>query len=257
MWKWLAAKEKGLPSYTALQQVPCRGLPRQLREREDSEDFSVWRKRIETELLGEQTSGDRPGFATFLKAGNGLLQLRIPELEGGCLLVFSTPVRAADYARIQMADQKFEYFCSRPEQVVPVVREFREHAGVSHVALDRCPRCDIFCSLAAASLDTPEKVVQAWKIGIATEIARCRLYFDYAQAAARAGQFVEARDVALELVGHVTMEDPRTHLLLGKLAIQLHDKTLLREARDFLDFLRAADVLEQLKAASREGELRF
>src|SRR3974377_1333203 len=95
VWKGLAAKEKGLPSYTALQQVPCRGLPRQLREREDSEDFSVWRKRIETELLCEQHSGDRPGFATFLKAGNGLLQLRIPELEGGCLLFFSTPVRAA------------------------------------------------------------------------------------------------------------------------------------------------------------------
>ena len=56
--------------------------------------------------------------------------------------------------------------------------------------------------------------------------------------AARRGQFLCARDVALELVGHVTVEDTRTHLLLGKLAIKLHDKQLLHEAKKFLAVIR-------------------
>src|SRR5215469_18973066 len=86
------------------------------------------------------------GLMTFLKAGNGLLQLRMENQEGGCLLAFSNPLRASDYAREAAPEQSFEYFCSSPKQVVSVMQHFVEYAGVTHVALDRCPRCNVFCT---------------------------------------------------------------------------------------------------------------
>jgi hypothetical protein len=85
------------------------------------------------------------------------------------------------------------------------------------------------------------------------EFARSSLYWEYARTAAKNGQFLRARDVALELVGHVTPEDPRSHLLLGKLAIQLRDKLLLREAKAFLAFSKAIGAIEELHTAEKTG----
>lgn len=257
MWSWLSTQKDEFPSYSLLKAVPSRGLPQELAAREASADYAQWRGRIESELFAQRTNESDPGLATFLKSGNGLLQIRLPESDKGCLLVFSTPLRAADYARTAAPDRKFHLFCSSAEQVVLVVAEFREHAGIGHVALDRCPRCNIFTALGALSLDSAARVVQAWKISKATEIARCRLYFDYAQAAARAGQFLVARDVALELVGHVTAEDPRVHLLLGKLAVQLRDRPLLREAKQFLVLLKQNAAVEELKDAHTVKSVQF
>ena len=42
-----------------------------------------------------------------------------------------------------------------------------------------------------------------------------------------------------------------SHLLLGKLAIQLTDKRLLREAKEFLGVLRQDWAIEELKNAAR------
>ena len=71
----------------------------------------------------------------------------------------------------------------------------------------------------------------------ASEMARLELYFGWALRSARAGQLEAAREVALETVGHVTLEDPRPHALLGELAVALRDTTLLKEAQTFLRFL--------------------
>jgi len=257
MWNWLSIRKDKFPSYSLLKAVPSRGLPQDLAAREESADYGQWRDRIESELFAQATNENAPGFATFLKSGNGLLQIRLPDSEKGCLLVFSTPVRATDYAGAAAPERKFHLFCSSAEQVVPVVAEFRERAGIGHVALDRCPRCSMFTVLDASSLDSAARAVRAWKISKATQIARCRLYFDYAQAAARVGQFLVARDVALELVGHVTAEDPRVHLLLGKLAVQLQDKTLLREAKRFLILLKQIVTLNDLQETARMKSVRF
>lgn len=138
-----------------------------------------------------------------------------------------------------------------------MVTDFRLHGGISHVALDRCPRCGVFTVLGSSSLHNAAKVVENWKIWKATEIAGCRLYFGYAQAAARAGQFLVARDVALELVGHVTIQDARVHLLLGKLAITLMNKRLLREAKEFLVFLKQNAVVQELADAQKTRSIQF
>ena len=64
------------------------------------------------------------------------------------------------------------------------------------------------------------------------------LFLSYAQAAARAQQFYTARDVLLEAVAHVSVEDPRLHWSLGRVAMALYDPQLLREAKTFLRFLK-------------------
>ena len=258
MFRWFSRSttDSG-PSYSLLKVKPSRGLPQDLADREKSPDYQQWRGRIESDLFAQTLDEDAPNFVTFLKTGHGLLQLRLPQLEGGCLLAFSTPLRAADYANVQAPDQTFEYFCSSAKQVVSVVREFREHAGISHVALDRCPRCNVFTTIKASNFDNANAVIQLWKVSKATEIARCGLYLDYARAAARNGQLLRARDVALELVGHVTAEDARSHLLLGKLAVQLHDKQLLREAKGFLTVIKQDWAIEELKNAEKARVLEF
>jgi hypothetical protein len=83
-----------------------------------------------------------------------------------------------------------------------------------------------------------DDLIAIWAIFKAAQLARGKLYFTYALEAARAGQIEIARDVALETVGHVDLEDPRPHLLLGQLAVKLRDRELLREAKQFLRFLK-------------------
>jgi hypothetical protein len=258
MLRWFshATKDSG-PSYALLKAVPSRRLPQELADREASPDFNQWADRIESDLADQTPDEDAPSLVTFLKIGDGLLHLRLPQLEGGCLLAFSTPLRAADYASVGAPGQRFAYFCSSAKQVVSVVTEFRERAGISHVALDRCPRCDVFTTIKASNFDSAARVIHWWKISKATEIARCGLYWDYARSAARNGQLLRARDVALELVGHVTAEDPRSHLLLGKLAIQLHDKQLLRDAKEFLAVLRQGWAIEELQNAKKTRVFEF
>ena len=134
----LAFNEQSWPSYSLLRAVPSRGLPQDLADREASPDHEQWRDRIESDLAAQAPDEDRPNFVTFLKSRNGLLQLRLPQLDGGCLLAFSTPLRAADYASVcRLPQLTFKYFCSSPKQVVSVINEFRERANVGHVALDR------------------------------------------------------------------------------------------------------------------------
>ena len=73
-------------------------------------------------------------------------------------------------------------------------------------------------------------------------------------------QFLEgwlARDVALEAVGHVTMEDPRLRLLLGQVAIRLGDRRLLGEAKAFLDFFNFEPWRRKLGEVEESGVLDF
>jgi hypothetical protein len=138
-----------------------------------------------------------------------------------------------------------------------IVKDVHERGGISHVALDRCPRCNVFTMIEASGFVSGAEVIRIWKIFKATETARCGLYWDYARSAARAGQLLRARDVALELVGHVTEEDPRSHLLLGKLAIQLHDKRLLREAKEFLAVSKQDWAIRELENVEKTRVLEF
>ena len=100
-------------------------------------------------------------------------------------------------------------------------------------------------------------MVTIWAIGKAIELGWAELYLAYALESVRSGRLEAARDVALETVGHVTMEDPRLHLLLGRIAVGLEDRVLLREAREFLRFFRLSTWERKLDEIERSGSADF
>jgi hypothetical protein len=260
MLDWLTCrwKTKELPEYSALRSVPNRGIPPELAEMEASESFGTRRESIERDLQQppRRPSCDEPLFTELLEAkGRGVVTMTLDDMQ--CLPVFSSPFRAADYVQTLLpSGPSVHYLSSTPVQLVQMLRDV-EGARVDHFALDRCPRCSIFPACAGGAIKTASDVVTLWCIHKATELARADLYFGYAQESARAGRLEIARDVALETAGHVSLEDPRLHLLLGELAVELRDRKLLREAKAFLRYLHLDQWERKLDQVVQTGSADF
>jgi hypothetical protein len=183
----------------------------------------------------------------------GIVTITLPDNGGHCVPVFSTPVRAADYVQTLLATgPQVQYLCSSPLQILCMVRDV-ERAGIKSLALDRCPRCSVFCAVDCKSIKTADDAITSWAIAKATELARAELYFAYARKAASRGQLEVARGVTLEAVGHVSMEDPRLHLLLGQIAVARGDRAQLAEANTFLQFLGFQPFQRKLEQVARSG----
>jgi hypothetical protein len=157
---------------------------------------------------------------------------------------------------VQVLQQKLEFFASSPVQAAELIPHY-QHAGITHIALDRCPRCSIFALLDPSAMNEPDRIIKAWKFSKATEFCRFELYWNYARGEANRGELIRARDVALELVGHVSAQDPRPHTLLGRLAIRRGDRRLLREAHQFLTYFGFHDADRDLHAASNDNTWQF
>lgn len=248
MWRWLTGKKKQkaeLPTYSGLQSNPCRGLPPELDQREASESFTIQRDALEQGLLepARRPPLDEALFTQLLAIEGGILTIDLPD-STKCLPIFSTPIRAADYKQTVLdSGPATQYLCSTPLEFVRMLGDIKG-AGIETFALDRCPRCDVFSAISAASINTADDMLTVWAISKATELARADTYLEFAVESAHAGQLVLAREVALETVGHVTLEDPRCHLLLGQIGVGLGDRKLVQEAKAFLRFLEL-DAWEQ------------
>ena len=129
--------------------------------------------------------------------------------------------------------------------------------GVEKFVLDRCPRCNVFCAIHNASIITAEKAIECWSIIKATELARLDLYLTNAQRLAKTGELFAARDLLLETASHVSFEDPRVHVLLGQVAVALHDRDLLREAKAFLQFFKLNSWERKLDEGVQSGSPNF
>jgi len=132
-----------------------------------------------------------------------------------------------------------------------------KQVGIDEFTLDRCPRCDAFCAISAASMIATDDVITCWSIAKSIELARLEQFLSYAQAAARAEQFYTARDVLLEAAAHVSIEDPRLHLSLGHVALALYDSDLRHEAKMFLRFFKLKEWERRLDAQSRWSKYDF
>lgn len=262
MFEWLTRRKqrKELPEYSALRSVPCRGIPPDLAEAEESESYVASREDFESELRKspQRPLEDNPLFTELLGTNDtGVVTITLPDHQGQCLPVFSTPFRAADYVQTLLASgPPVQYLTSSPLQLVRMLGDLRA-AGIATLALDRCPRCSIFTIVGTSSLKAAEDVINVWCICKATQLARENLYFSYALRSARAGRAEIARDVALESVGHVNLEDPRPHLLLGQLAVQLGDRKLLRESRAYLRFFKLDQWERKLDQVIQSGSPDF
>lgn len=252
--EWLFRRKGApeLPWYSYLKAKPNRSLPDELKEQESGKDHGVKRERLEHDLLdtGHRPPDDAPLF-TELISENGIITLTLPDSTRKCLLVFSTPLKAADYRRMQLsAGPALTYLSSSPFQLVKAFADLAR-AGVDSIAIDRCPRCNICVVSQLSSPTTADTLINLWAIHKATELVRADLYLAYAAKCVGAGNLETAREVALETVGHVSAEDPRAHYVLGQIALRLHDRRLLREARTFLAFLKQESLLLRLDQASR------
>lgn len=249
-----------LPEYSALRSVPTRGLPPDLAEVEAGESFVARRDTVQRDLEASPRRPplERPLFVALLVASEGgVLTFDLPEHGGRAVPIFSTPLRAADYIQTLLTPgPSVTYLASSPVELVRMLRDL-EGVGIQRLALDRCPRCAIVTTIGSASVTTADDAIALWAIAKATELARLNLYFAYALRAARAGRLEIARDVALETVAHVSLEDPRPHLLLGQVAVALGDRRLVGEAKRFLQFLKLDAWERALDRAIRSGSSDF
>jgi hypothetical protein len=261
MFDWLKRRgsRETMPEYAALRKVPNRGLPLDLKEQETSQGFVAQTDAIQFSLLEppRRPHVESPLFVELLSTNNGVVTMKLPENGALCLPIFSTPARAADYIRTLLVDGPgVKYLSSSPDELVAMLRDLRG-LGIEDFALDRCPRCQMFTTISSASMTTADDAINCWAIFKSSEFARLNLYLSHAQASARNGQLDSARDVVLETVAHVSFEDPRTHFLLGQIAFALQDRTLLHEAKCFLQFFRYNSWERRLDEVVRSGSLDF
>jgi len=262
MLNWLFGKKNSdrLPMYSALRSVPSRGLPAELMEAERSEDFAARRAALTQELLEppRRPADGSPLLTTFFNSRqNGFVTITPPNGQKQCLAVFSTSVRAADYLQTLLgSDPTLNHWASTPAQFIKILRDLGE-VGIEKFALDRCPRCPIFSVLDSSGIKTSGDVMTVWAIHKSGELARADLYLGYALGAARKGFLQTARDVALETVGHVTIDDDNAHFLLGQVAVGMRDQVLLREAKAFLRFFNFDRLEKQLDRNVKSGTPDF
>jgi len=262
MLEWFTRKKKRseLPEYSALRAVPTRALPSDLAEEESGESFAGRADGIERDLRdpAHLPGVDIPLFTELISSGGkSVVSIPMPDEGGLCLPVFSTSFRAADYQRTLLTSgPAVQYLSSSATQLFGMLRDL-EKFRITNFTLDRCPRCPTFPAYGGSSLKTPPDLLVVWAVHKATKLARMELYFRYALNSARAGRLETARDVLLETVGHVDAENPRPHLLLGELGLALGDRTMLREAQEFLRFLGHDRWKRRLDDIVRAGQPNF
>ncbi|HET7107613.1 MAG TPA: hypothetical protein VFI38_12450, partial [Candidatus Acidoferrum sp.] len=215
----------GLPYYTVLEQTRPGKARRDFSDLENSPEIDRLRAEFESELLTlpRLPAEDDPLLTSLLVAPSGFFTVTLPN-STPCLLIFSTPLRAAEYARIHAGALQLKFLSSTPKQFVQMLGDLRSGGNIQNFALDVCPHCMTFPVFSTNSIMTSEQVVKIWAIHKSGELARESVYFARAQAAARRGDFQDAKEVALEAIQHVTSDSARLHLLLGKIALSLKEK---------------------------------
>jgi hypothetical protein len=233
-------------------------LPAELRADEASPVFAA---STAARLAHFQSEGraheDAPLFISLMRSDRrGIVTMTLPDGRH-CLMAFSHWVRAEDYrGALLVAEPRLGSLVSTPRELLQMLRDI-EAAGITCLALDRCPRCPTFCIVPTDSIKTVDDVIRMWSASKSVQHARLELYLSHALNLARTGRFFLARDVALEIVGHVTPDDPRVHLLLGELGVALGLPKLSTEAGHALRLLNYADWEERLRQVVKSKSPAF
>lgn len=247
-----------LPYYTALELNRVGKDRRDFSDLENSPEMDRLRAEFESGLLSLplRPAEDEPLLTSFLVGPSGVFTVTLPN-STPCLLTFSTPLRAGEYARIHAGPLQLRHLSSSPNEFLQMLGDLTRCGTLQSFALDVCPHCITFAVLDTKSMMTPADVLKIWAIHKSGELARESLYFARAQEAAGRGNLKEAKETTLEAIQHVTMDSARLHLLLGKIALSLKEKEVFREAKAFLEFLGAKQALRELLAAEESGEIQY
>jgi hypothetical protein len=246
------------PLYTQLRKIPSRGLPAELRKMEDGAEHRTRQDMFEMELANSSLlpKTDAPSLTIFISDGSNLVTNPLGD-DAQCVHVFSERWRAVDYARTKLANQPgLSFAVLSADGFVELLRDC-EKTGTFSFTIDCCPRCENFTPYESTLADEGAYLVQMIGVQKATEMARRHLYYHYALQKARMGHHVAARDVLLESVGHVTMSDPDTHLLLGQLGVAMNDDELVREAHEYLRFFGSGAWDRKLEQVEMQGRADF
>jgi hypothetical protein len=225
---------------------------------ENSPEMDRLRAEFESELLSLplRPAEDEPLLTSFLVGPSAVFTITLPD-STPCLVTFSTCLRAGEYARIHAGPLQLRPLTSSPNEFVQMLGDLTRSGTLERVALDVCPHCRTFAVVDIKSMMTPADILKIWAIHKSGELARESLYFAHAQGAVGRGNLKEAKETVLEAIQHVTMDSARLHLLLGKIALSLKEKGVLREAKNFLEFLGANQSLRELLATEESGEIEY
>jgi hypothetical protein len=256
MFDWLFRKSPhgGLPYYKVLERNQHGRNRRDFSDLEKSPEIDRLSTQFRSELLSQprRPKEDQPLLTSFITGPASFFTIRLPN-SIPCLLCFSSPIRAAAYARTHARALRLKYLSSSSQQFAQMLGELRHSRAIQDFAMDVCPHCLTFPAIQIKELMTPDDILKIWSICKSAELARESLYFTRAKEAADRGDQQEAREIALEAIQHMTMESARLHLLLGQIAVSLKDKDLLRDARAFLEFLHAEQSLRELHSIEQSG----
>ncbi|HET6350218.1 MAG TPA: hypothetical protein VFH88_14160 [Candidatus Krumholzibacteria bacterium] len=247
-----------LPLYTQLRKIPSRGLPADLQKMENSAEHNTRRDAFEMQLQNSKLlpGPDASALTIFVTDGTNLVANPLGE-DKQCIHLFSERWRAVDYARTRLVGvANLSYAVLSANGFVSLLRDV-EKTGLLAFTIDCCPRCDSFTPYDSTLADEGKYLVDMISVHKATELARRHLYYHYALAKVRIGHHVMARDVLLESVGHVTMADPDTHLLLGQIGVAMKDEELVREAHEYLKFFGSGAWDRKLDAIEMSGRPDF
>lgn len=222
------------PNYTRFSDVVEKELPLQVETWEASEDFANTCESIARALIaaGKRKGADNPLFVSALlpkNQGIASVQTRDGAMRR-CAVFFSSATRLADYAQLLLGGIALAEVRFTAEEFVESMRTL-EGGGIQQFTLDRCPRCWNFAVGSTRSIQTVDDAIAHWSFVKAVEYARADFYFQLAERMLASGDCKGARDLALQAVLHVTLEDPRFHLLLVEVGQRIDDKTLIDEAR--------------------------
>ncbi len=247
-----------LPYYTELERNRLGKIRRDFSDLENSPEINRLRTEYESELLSlpRRPAEDEPLLTSLIVPPSGFFTVTLPD-STPCLLTFSTPLRAGEYARIRAGSVQLQYLPSSPKKFVQLLGNLKSYGNIQSFALDVCPHCMTFPRLNTNSMLAPADVLQIWAIHKSGELARESLYFASAKEAAGRGNLQEAKETTLEAIQHVTTDSARLHLLLGKIALSLREKKVFREAEAFLEFLHAKQSLRELLAAEESGKIQY
>ena len=247
-----------LPRYSALGKSCVAKDHRDFRDLEDSPQIDLLRDQFQSELLSPSRclAEDEPLLITLFIRSSGVFTITHPDSKRPCLLTFSSPIRACEYARIHAGSLPLRCLSSSPRKFVGMMSDLRRSGTLESFALDVCPHCMVFPVYEINSQFAPEGIVKIWAIHKSGELARESLYFARAEEATARGDFQDARETALYAIQHVTSESPRLHLLLGKAALCLGERDIFCDARAFLEFLKAEQPLRELVAAEKSSAIQ-
>lgn len=240
MFDWIRRRvaDDRSPMYGAIKRVPHPSLPASLAEREGSAEHEAaceasqasWRE------APRRPADDAPLFSLIAGPRQGeFVTLELPE--GRCLPLFTSPFRVVDYAAVRLAQHgNVPAIVSSVAELALATPSLIE-SGVTCVAIDICPRCDVVLATGLENLASPDMAIAMFSVTLGIREARRDLYLSEAEAYFRRGDRRVARDIALQVVAHVDAEDPRAHWLLGQIAIAERDRMEFREAQRFLELL--------------------